>query len=187
MTKLGIVHSKYRKFVVIARFATHVLALPIYTHGGRGLASKSHKNEFVSIRDADSRMQVARAESIHNTVWHERYPEFMNGFSNWFAMTNHTSVHLTAPYSHPMSLKCTISGRFYEDSTTYLQELYRKDTAEAFSAKRSVKLPPDANGYCTVKSTASSRNKSIYGQAAMDAVLRGRDSYRPSTYQPRYR
>jgi hypothetical protein len=86
MTRLGIVHSKFRKFAVIARFATHVLALyvkplsifrllilyrPVYTHGGRGLANKVHKNEFVSIRDVDSRQQAAMAETIHDIVWAE--------------------------------------------------------------------------------------------------------------------
>lgn len=65
MSRLGIVHSKYRKCVVIARFATHVIALPIYTHGGQGLANKWHKDDFVSVRDVDLRIPPAGAESIH--------------------------------------------------------------------------------------------------------------------------
>ncbi|KAI3324050.1 hypothetical protein HD806DRAFT_521919 [Xylariaceae sp. AK1471] len=51
-TPFGIVHSKYRKMIVIKAFGEHCLFLPIYTHHGRGLEGKSFLNEFVSIRDA---------------------------------------------------------------------------------------------------------------------------------------
>ena len=47
----GPVYTKFRMMVVIAKYESHYTALPIYTHGGRGIDKKDAKWEFVSIRD----------------------------------------------------------------------------------------------------------------------------------------
>ncbi|KAE9377025.1 hypothetical protein N431DRAFT_530390 [Stipitochalara longipes BDJ] len=183
MTHLGVVHSKFRKFVILARFATHVLALPIYTHDGRGLANKPHKNEFVSIRDVDQGQQATMPESKHDVIWAERYPGFKNSnITSWFMMSNATSIHLTAPYSHPMGLKCTISGKLKAGSIDYLLKLFGEVTASTVSIDSSTaKLTTDADGFTTIR-VATSR------VGAPASILRGRESYRPSSlansYQP---
>ena len=48
----GYIHTKLRKFIIVALFAQHYVALPMYTHNGDGLDKKPDKNEFVSVRDA---------------------------------------------------------------------------------------------------------------------------------------
>jgi hypothetical protein len=136
ITRLGIVHSKFRNFLILVRFATHVLALydcslsldneplliihrPIYTHEGRGL--------FVSIRDVDQMEQAAIGESTHDVIWAERYPVYKNPHvTSWFMMFNSTSIHLTAPYSHPMGLKCTISGKLKPNFHRLSSEIVRR-------------------------------------------------------------
>ena len=49
--EFGPVYSKFRIMVVIAKYESHYVSLPIYTHGGRGIDKKDAKWEFVSIRD----------------------------------------------------------------------------------------------------------------------------------------
>ena len=47
----GPVFTKFRMMVVIAKYESHYISLPIYTHGGRGIDRKDAKWEYVSIRD----------------------------------------------------------------------------------------------------------------------------------------
>ncbi|KAF8846544.1 hypothetical protein BDZ45DRAFT_755973 [Acephala macrosclerotiorum] len=41
-TSFGFTNSKSRNFIVIGKFQDHVLGLPIYTYGGKGLQNKSN-------------------------------------------------------------------------------------------------------------------------------------------------
>ena len=50
-SKFGTIHTKYRKFIVLALFQTHYLAMPIYTHNGQGLEGKQCPEEYVSVQD----------------------------------------------------------------------------------------------------------------------------------------
>ncbi|KAH7381013.1 hypothetical protein BKA64DRAFT_647846 [Cadophora sp. MPI-SDFR-AT-0126] len=123
-TKFGITNSKFRKFVVLSRFEHHVIALPILTHEGRGLSSKRHKDEFISVRDRIAQASAAPAESKHGTLWAETYPE-VQYTSAWHRMSDSCCLHITKPYSHNMAHKCTISGRLEDQSFVRLQKLFR--------------------------------------------------------------
>lgn len=50
-TRYGLVTSKWRKLIVIGTYQDHYMAVPLYTHNGRGLSRKSKPEEFVSIQD----------------------------------------------------------------------------------------------------------------------------------------
>ena len=50
-SKFGLIHSKYRKMIVLALYETHYLAIPLYTHNGNGVARKSRPDEYISVRD----------------------------------------------------------------------------------------------------------------------------------------
>lgn len=50
-SKYGTIHTKYRKFIVLALFKNHYLAMPLYTHNGRGLEGKLQPDEYVSVQD----------------------------------------------------------------------------------------------------------------------------------------
>jgi hypothetical protein len=91
------------------------------------------------------------AESSHDIIWAERYPSFKGpNVTPWYMMSNMTSVHLTAPYSHSLDVKCTISGELEQDSIKYLQKLFGEATIAAFES-RSVKSTPDADGFRVVR------------------------------------
>ena len=47
-SEFGNIHTKYRKMIVVACFAKHYIAVPLFTHNGRGLVNKK-ANEYVSI------------------------------------------------------------------------------------------------------------------------------------------
>ena len=102
-----------------------ILWSPIFANNWRGLEMKRNKDEYVSIRDIDLQDSAAGPENSHRTLWIERYPTFkMEGVIHWHMMTDETSVHLTGPYTHRISRKCTISEALRSDSTTYLQKLF---------------------------------------------------------------
>ena len=46
----GNIHTKERKMVIIACYSLHYIAVPIHTHGGRGLLNKKAE-EYISVRD----------------------------------------------------------------------------------------------------------------------------------------
>ncbi|KAL3420649.1 hypothetical protein PVAG01_07094 [Phlyctema vagabunda] len=97
----GTVYSKYRKFVVISCFARHVIALPIFTHNGRGLQNKPNKDEYISVRDWDLKHVAAPAENDHGVLWAQRIPAFRNpNVSKWHMMNDCTSIYITSPYTH---------------------------------------------------------------------------------------
>jgi hypothetical protein len=53
-----------------------VVALPVYTYRGHGLANKPNKDEYVFIRIAGSKATAAPAESEHGILWVQQYPLF---------------------------------------------------------------------------------------------------------------
>jgi Family of unknown function (DUF6590) len=68
-TKFGDVHSKYRKFVVISRHKSNVVALPVYTYQGTGLSRKHNKDEYVTIREIGFMQTAKRGGFQHGTIW----------------------------------------------------------------------------------------------------------------------
>ncbi|KAI1182885.1 hypothetical protein F5B17DRAFT_449155 [Nemania serpens] len=106
-TPFGVVHSKFRKMVVIKTFGDHCICLPIYSFNGRGLEGKDFADEYVSIRD----------------VW-DRSPERPEG-SNLFLLAigdpNHpgkvvsgkSSIKLTEFCSHRYDAPATIEGELH--------------------------------------------------------------------------
>ena len=125
MTEYGVVHTKLRKFIVVQKHPRSVVALPIYTHGGRGLDRKDEKNEFVSIREHDFRSTAAGAESDNGIIWADAFPPFKKpGASPWSRMTDRTSVLLTHPYTHCYNRKATLCGKLLPESLLTLKNLY---------------------------------------------------------------
>ncbi|KAL8848034.1 MAG: hypothetical protein Q9221_006939 [Calogaya cf. arnoldii] len=46
----GTIFSKQRKMIVVALHTDHYVAIPLYTHNGRGLVNKRQPEEFVSVK-----------------------------------------------------------------------------------------------------------------------------------------
>jgi hypothetical protein len=126
MTEFGVVHTKLRKFVVVMRNPRAVIALPIYTHGGRGLEFKKEKNEFVSIRESDWEDSAAPAESDNGIVWADALPAYKRPEAgSWGRMTDRTSVLLTHPHPHYFDRKATFVAQLLPESISKIKTLYR--------------------------------------------------------------
>lgn len=104
-TPFGIVHSKYRKMLVIKRFGEHCLCLPIYSHHNQGHSGKEFANEYVSIRDRhDPRPEPP--EGIYGSLFAEAAP----GFGR-LVVVGKSSIKLTEVTSHRYDVPATIEGR----------------------------------------------------------------------------
>jgi hypothetical protein len=75
VTALGTIYSKLRKYVVVAAFEDHCIAVPIGTSEGRGLQYTSGKDQYVSIREYDYRASAAPGETDLGIIWAEASQE----------------------------------------------------------------------------------------------------------------
>ncbi|KAI1424647.1 hypothetical protein F5Y12DRAFT_432170 [Xylaria sp. FL1777] len=118
-TPFGVVHSKYRKMIVVKVFGEHCTCLPIYTHNGRGLEGKDFVTEYVSIRDAADRYPPP-PEGIHTRLLAVSNPDVCRKI-----VSGKSSVKLTEFYSHRYDSPATIEGELEDesDSKTRLLEL----------------------------------------------------------------
>ncbi|KAI0536397.1 hypothetical protein GGR58DRAFT_528439 [Xylaria digitata] len=118
-TPFGIVHSKYRKMVVIKVFGEHCICVPIYSHNGRGLEGKAFITEYVSIRDARDR-NPEPPEGLHSRLLAVGNPDFHGK-----VVAGKSSVKLTEFYSHRYDAPATVEGKIDEDSKVRLLELVK--------------------------------------------------------------
>lgn len=133
MTRMGLVNSKERKFVVIRKFPRHVWALLIGTQGGNGLnyVANSNRWEYVSVREDINKAIAAPAESEHEILWTTTNHSFKAiEPSNFFQSNDVTSLRLTQPTSHDFKVKASISGKLLGESQERLKVLFAKFCGE---------------------------------------------------------
>ncbi|KAI1326603.1 hypothetical protein F5Y16DRAFT_374757 [Xylariaceae sp. FL0255] len=120
-TPFGTVHSKFRKMVVVRKFGSHCLCVPIFTSNGHGLEKKPDflHEEFVSIRDAfDDNPEPA--EGPNRPLLAMKYRSCPGS-----VIAGKASVKLTEFYSHNFESPATIEGYLDDrsDSTWRLLDL----------------------------------------------------------------
>ena len=55
-SRFGPIHTKIRKMIVVECYQDHYIAVPLFTHGGRGLTKKQAPHEFIRlVNSSDSR------------------------------------------------------------------------------------------------------------------------------------
>ncbi|KAI8944676.1 hypothetical protein F4801DRAFT_599437 [Xylaria longipes] len=121
-TPFGIVHSKYRKMVVVKVFGEHCTCVPIYSHNGQGFEGKTHITEHVSIRDARDK-HPEPPEGIHLRLLAVRNCDFHGKI-----VRGKSSVKLSELCSHRYSVPATIEGKLEakdSDSTKRLLDLVK--------------------------------------------------------------
>ena len=122
-TPFGIVHSKYRKMVVLKVFGEHCTCVPVYSHNGKGLEGKVNVAEYVSIRDAGDR-NPELTEGVHACLLAVGNEDFRGRI-----VKGKSCVKLTELYSHRYSAPATIEGKLEEgkrDSKRLLLRLVDK-------------------------------------------------------------
>ncbi|KAH7381011.1 hypothetical protein BKA64DRAFT_550735, partial [Cadophora sp. MPI-SDFR-AT-0126] len=122
LTHLGWVYSKARKIVVISRFAQHLVGLPIFSHGGKGL-EKKEKSEFVGIRDFQH-FRHTPTDSVHpNLLCHRLQPFTQASKSHWSVINGDSYVQFTRPMSFAYNTRCTIEGHLQDQDLNNLINL----------------------------------------------------------------
>ncbi|KAI1111320.1 hypothetical protein F5Y14DRAFT_443399 [Nemania sp. NC0429] len=124
-TPYGVVHSKYRKMVVIKAFGEHCICLPIYSHNGRGLEGKQDiAEEYVDIRDVFDRRPQA-PEGVYAPLLAVGGPDVRG-----CVVTGKSCVKLTEICSHRYDAPATIEGELDDDlSKLRVLRLFREYAA----------------------------------------------------------
>lgn len=123
----GYIHTKLRKSVVVAMFAQHYVAVPMYTHNGGGLDRKPDRGEFVPVTDArscggdgsDQGALVAERLSDHRILLAELQPGAARLYEK-------TAVHFVHPVSRRYGLRVTHVGELERESRERLIGLFRE-------------------------------------------------------------
>ena len=140
LTHLGWVYSKARKIVVISRFAQHLVGLPIFSHGGKGL-EKKEKSEFVGIRDIQYFKRTS-TDSIHPTLLSHRLPPFTQVAKNhWSVINGDSYLQFTRPLSFAYNTRCTIEGHLQDQDLHSLINL-ANSKRPSFSANPAARAAP---------------------------------------------
>ncbi|KAJ8129288.1 hypothetical protein O1611_g4346 [Lasiodiplodia mahajangana] len=116
-TPFGVVHSKFRKMVVVKVFGEHVICVPIYSHNGKGLEGKVFIKEYVSIRDVADKKPMP-PEGLHLKLLAIANPDFLGR-----VVSGKSSVKLTEFCSHRFISPATMEGELESNSTKRLVEL----------------------------------------------------------------
>ncbi|CZS89988.1 uncharacterized protein RCO7_02320 [Rhynchosporium graminicola] len=122
LTTLGWVYSKNRKIVVTSRFAQHLVGLPIYSHGGKGL-EKKEKSEFVGIRDARYFRRSPTELKYANLLSHRAHPFTLVDKKHWAVINGDSYVQFTRPLSFAYNTRCTIEGNLNDEDVQALIDL----------------------------------------------------------------
>ena len=123
-TKYGPVYTKQRKMIVVAIHQDHYVAVPLYTHNGKGLSKKGKPDEYVSIRDHRTTGPFTKL-SIHAPL----VTEYMNSGIRLY--DPRSSAHLAYPVSRKYTLPVIPEGCLDKISIKNLLRLYQNYASNA--------------------------------------------------------
>ena len=116
-TKFGTIFTKYRKMIVVEKYEDHYIALPLYTHNGKGLEWKARPEEFVSIRDHRLEGKF-KPLSIHPPLDTETINDGIDPFDP------KSTAHLTYTVSRNYNLPVVHEGQLARNSFKLLIDLF---------------------------------------------------------------
>lgn len=109
------IYTEVRFMIIVALFYDHYLAIPLYTHGGNGLAHKDNKWEYASIEDYREPRSLREAETLLHTEYLK--PDCKHLLPNSVA-------HIAYPVSRKYTLPVAPQGRLREDSKKALVKAF---------------------------------------------------------------
>ncbi len=109
------IYTEVRFMIVVALFHDHYLAIPLYTHGGNGLARKDNKWEYASIEDYRGQRSLHEAEYLLHTEYLK--PDCKHLLPNSVA-------HIAYPVSRKYTLPVAPQGRLTKESKVDLVQLF---------------------------------------------------------------
>lgn len=109
------IYTEVRFMIVVALFYDHYLAIPLYTHGGNGLAHKNNKWEYASIEDYREPRSLQEAGFLLHTEYLK--PDCKH-------LLPKSVAHIAYPVSRKYNLPVAPQGRLREDSKNVLVKLF---------------------------------------------------------------
>ncbi|KAL9603825.1 MAG: hypothetical protein Q9219_000934 [cf. Caloplaca sp. 3 TL-2023] len=117
-SRYGPICTKYRKMIVLSLFEDHYLAIPLFTHNGKGLQNKSKPAEFVSVQDHRNKKEVPW-QSSHRPLMTEQINEGIDLFDE------KSTAHITYGLPRKYDLPVIKEGRLLKKSVNRLIALYK--------------------------------------------------------------
>ena len=109
------IYTEVRFMIVIALFYDHYLAIPLYTHGGNGLAHKDNKWEYASIEDYREPRSHLEAGMLLRTEYLK--PDCKH-------LLPKSVAHIAYPVSRKYTLPVAPQGHLRQESTILLVKLF---------------------------------------------------------------
>ena len=125
----GKIHTKFRKMIVIACYERNYVAIPLFTHNGRGLENKN-PDEYISVRDHRAGSGKFQELSKHGQLLTEY---FHNGIR---LLDPKSTAHITYPLSRKYSLEVVHEGHLREGATLHLIKLFNTFAKKALPSGR---------------------------------------------------
>ncbi|KAL8736741.1 MAG: hypothetical protein Q9166_000107 [cf. Caloplaca sp. 2 TL-2023] len=120
-SKFGTIFTKKRKMIVVALHQDHYVAIPLYTHNGRGLVNKKQPEEFVSVRDH---------RFLNDPSWEQlstRDPLITETIKDGIDQFDPKSTaHLAYPVSRRYQLPVVHEGQLKRTSLKKLKDMYKE-------------------------------------------------------------
>ncbi|KAL2044816.1 hypothetical protein N7G274_002591 [Stereocaulon virgatum] len=111
----GAIHTKWRKFIVVALFDDHYMAVPIYSYNGNGLARK-HADEYVSVQD--HRTKSTTPQSRHGVLYTSELEKHVAHYEPMSA------AHFAFAVPRKYRLPVIYEGKLKAESTKHLLGLF---------------------------------------------------------------
>ncbi|KAH7175690.1 hypothetical protein EDB81DRAFT_939812 [Dactylonectria macrodidyma] len=119
----GVVHSKYRKMIILETWGEHCICLPLYSYRGRGLEGRRDiAEEYISVRDdSETFWEWELSESKAGVLTAIRDPTW----PMWRTfITGRTVVKLTEKLVHSYTDSCSVEGHLNEADFRRLYRIY---------------------------------------------------------------
>ena len=105
--------------IVVACYAKHYYAIPLFTHNGRGLANKK-ADEYISVRDHRDRTPGFQELSEHGYLTTAHLNDGIRLFDR------KSTAHITYPVSRKYDLQVYYEGELETKATNLLVELFNQ-------------------------------------------------------------
>ncbi|KFZ11555.1 hypothetical protein V501_04694 [Pseudogymnoascus sp. VKM F-4519 (FW-2642)] len=125
--KCGHVHSKYRKFVIVAKFKSHFVSLPIYSKRFSFLDTRGDHNEYAEIIDSSlknfSPPRLPRPQPLcrgnSDNVWLWSKAEMIQD-RNWARMSDTSVAWMARPVAHANKTRAKVVSTLEPESVEQL-------------------------------------------------------------------
>lgn len=119
-SRFGPIFTKSRKMIVVACHQDNYVAIPLYTHNGRGLVNKTSPDEFVSVKDHRDQDEEWKQLSRWKPLVTEYVREGIDPYEP------KTTAHLAYPVSRNYRLPVVKEGYLRDSSARTIRDLYGK-------------------------------------------------------------